>query len=589
MRFAFRAIVAQQYFMEQTRLSFGTTRIRFLAVAMLICALLGATWLLSYRATEQFARAALERDAALFATSLTARLNRFDHLAPILARDPDIRQFWSAKDLLPLNQKLRDAANDSALEAIYLMDENGLTVAASNFEAPVTFLGKNYGFRPYFQDAVRGDTARFFAVGATTQRPGVFLATPVRDEGTVFRGVLALKHDLSQITEGWNDAPYPLFVTNAAGVVVLASDPAWLYRTTKPIDSIQKAQIASTRQFGPHPLMPLGWRFDLQEVLAEGVGHIHAAEPLPILGWTLHHMRPLRTVRVNAWQTTALAALALGLIGAFYAVLRARRVRLALNESQKERRALRTMNTALESEIEDRRAAERRLETAQAELARSSRLAALGQLSASVTHELGQPLSAMKNHIAAAELNPTRGEQVLGKLSGLVRRMESITTDLRFFAKPGDTQLEHVDLNEVAQGALELTQVDFEVRGVALEVAMASSSINVRGNRLRLEQVVVNLLKNAMRAVQDADNGTVHLTVKDDGIVVTDNGPGLAGKTLEALSEPFYTTSASGMGMGLGLAISAAIAKDHGGWLKARDTGHGAQFALVVPLEEPQT
>jgi len=217
-------------------------------------------------------------------------------------------------------------------------------------------------------------------------------------------------------------------------------------------------------------------------------------------------------------------------------------------------------------------------------LARSSKLAALGQLAASVTHELGQPLSAMKNHLAAADIAASSDTGLISKLSGLVTRMEGIATELRFFAKPGKPTMERIDLRRVWKGAFELTEAEISAKGVKLETDLPNGPLWVDGNLLRLEQVVVNLVKNALRAMSDTDQPSLKIRIGTPAFVsVRDTGPGLNGASIENLREPFFTTRASGTGLGLGLAISAQIAAEHNGQLKSVDHKDGAEFVLSLP------
>jgi len=226
------------------------------------------------------------------------------------------------------------------------------------------------------------------------------------------------------------------------------------------------------------------------------------------------------------------------------------------------------------------------------ELAQSSKLAALGQLSASVVHELGQPISAFRNYLAAEEMStPNKTTPTMKKLNGVVDRMENITKQLRFFTKPGGQKIEQVNLSEVISGALDLVQHDIELAKVKLELETKSQNVEVFGNRLRLEQVVVNLIKNSLSSLQEAaaDRLFISLDTTDKEAVVSvrDNGLGIGDRDLKQLQEPFHTTRASGDGMGLGLSISAAIIKEHNGRFSAANVSDGgAIFQVHLPIAE---
>lgn len=522
-----------------------------------------------------------EARAAIFRGAVSAEVERLRHLPAILAADPLV--IATAAGVAPdrLNRKLAEQAAAVEVEAIYLMAASGVTIAASNHGAPQTFVGQNYGFRPYFVEAMAGRESDFFAVGATTSRPGYFLAAPVRSPAGDVSGVLAIKIDLDGFTTDWAAAEETVFVANRDGVAILASDPALLYRTIAPVSPDRRAEIEAARQFGDRPLDPLDWSpgADGRAELA-GSQRIHVTADIGDVGWTLHLLADEARARERAWFALALAAAAITLVAASGLAFRGERFRAALRVSQEDRAALRASNERLEREIAERRAAEARAAEAESELRRAGKLAALGQLAASVTHELGQPLSAMRNYLAAAEIG---GAAPADKISGLVDRMEGITRQLRFFAQPGETAMEPVDLHAVAKSAAEMVAADAERLNVGIEIAPSTDRAIVRGVGFRLEQVAVNLIRNAVQAAAEG-GGRVRVTIRTGAataLVVEDDGPGLGGADIGALLEPFATTRASGEGMGLGLAISAEIVREHGGALSAEDRPEGGARFIV--------
>ncbi|MCT8160545.1 cache domain-containing protein [Pseudoruegeria sp. SHC-113] len=562
----------------------------FLLAGLLVLALVffGAARIL--KANEQ-ARAAAR--LSLYHTTLSEALGRYSHLPFLLARDPFVQRGTAGIGLAALNRRLAEFAERTDLEAIYVMDPNGLTIAASNYAEPVTFIGKSYAFRPYFTEARAGGAGEFFAIGVTTGRPGYFLTEPVRNEAGDITGVIAIKVDIAPLARLWADGGETLFVSNPDGVVILASNPDWQYRTLAPLPESRRAEIANARQFAGEPLAPLGWQAVGADVARlDGVRYLQSAAPLGTLDWRLNYLAPERAIWAGAFVASGAAAVLLLIVTALALYWRARRIRTALEASQADRRILRATNAALEHEIEERRAAEVRAAKAQAELAQASKMAALGQLSASVTHELGQPLSAMRNFLVAAEFGASEKEtRLLCRLASLVARMEAITRELRFFARPGKDALADVALRDVAQGALEMVEADAKLAGVRLVIAEAHKGLTVRGDRLRLEQVLVNLLRNALAA--NGETGGTLITITLDradaqaSVAVADQGPGLGGTPLAQLQEPFHTTRASGEGMGLGLAISTAILKEHDGWLRAEDGAQGgAVFSFGMPVAD---
>lgn len=545
----------------------------------------------SYFETLELQRA--QSRASLYRSTLVNALERYQHLPFVLARDSFVIAAAGGRGREALNRRLAAFAAEARLDAIYLMDTTGLTVAASNHDQPLTFLGQNYGFRPYFRAAAAGGRGQFFGIGATTSRPGFFIAEPVRGAGDTIIGVIALKLDLSGLESAWTEAGETVFVSNRDGIVLLSSDPAIRYRALEPVSEARRAAIEARRQFGREPLTPLVWAAAApNHARLNGRSYLHVTARIGLPEWRLHYMADAGPVLLRAWLTVIGAAILAILLLAVGLYLRARRVRFALAESQAARRKLQAANAELAREIEDRREAERRLEDARSELDRASKLAALGQLAASVTHELGQPISAMKTYLTAAELDAADTEtgETLHRLSAIVTRMEKLTQQLRFFARPGGEGLAQLDLAEVWKEAKALIEPDGAAAGVTIREAIPARPVMVRGDRLRLEQVMVNLCRNAILAMSGAPRRelTVEIEAADGKAVlaVRDTGTGLQGEPLERLQEPFVTSRASGEGMGLGLAISAEIVKEHDGRLAARDlAGAGAEFTVTLPLD----
>ena len=144
---------------------------------------------------------------------------------------------------------------------------------------------------------------------------------------------------------------------------------------------------------------------------------------------------------------------------------------------------------------------------------RSSRLAALGQLSASVTHELGQPIAAMRNHIAAAEIGRKAGPDVTDKIGGLVDRMEGITRQLKFFARSESDPFELFDLRDALKAAVALVEPNYQAGNIELSLELPEKRVDVHGIKLRIEQVITNVLRNAADAVEDVKNPSVKVEI----------------------------------------------------------------------------
>lgn len=544
---------------------------------------------------EYFKGQELEKAAArltLYRSNIEAELRHFAHLPFLLSQDPFVIETLNGRgDPDHLNRRLARFSQSAGIDAIYLMDRSGLTIAASNAQSAQSFIGQNYAFRPYFQEAIAGELGAFYGIGATTGIPGYFYAIAVRPERAVTRGVIAIKIDLSQLQQSWAASGEQIILSNGDGVVLLASDPDWRYRTLEPLSSVQRDRLLATRQFGKEPLEPLAWRGDVQAGVAE-IGdeqllYLRNAN-LPN-SWSLHFFVSDDPVVARAGLTTLGFMLVLLMSFVLWQFARVLQMRAALVRSEHNQRELRQANQRLAEEIEVRRDAEASLQKTQAELERAGRLAALGQLASSVTHELGQPLAAMRNQLAASEM--TSGVTPLhGKMNGLVARMESITRQLKFFSRKGRDQFEPIDLRNIIENALELLEPTISHSGADVGYERFTDPLPMLGNRLRIEQVFTNIIRNALDATEHSERREIVISsgVAEESIwvEVADTGHGLGDQSFDDLREPFATSRESGRGMGLGLTISAGIVSDHGGTITAENRASGgACFRVILPRD----
>lgn len=564
----------------------------FAAFAVLTTLIWGGAYL--YFKAQELDKA--QARLTLYSASLQAALQNFAHLPFLLSLDPMVIETLGGGPPAPLSKRLARMAQSAGVDAIYVMDPQGVTRAASNAQTPRSFVGQNYSYRPYFQAALRGELGEFYGIGATTGVPGYFYAMAVRKSGQVI-GVIAIKLNLGGLQDSWQASKEQIMLSNADGVVLLASNPDWRYHLIKPLPAEKRADLATHRQFADEPLRALNWAPNpgRQTAVIDAQGYLYVRTGDLPHSWVLHFFVPKEGATTRAGLAAGVFVLLAGALLLAAQMRRGRQIGLDLQRSEHEESQLRAANARLAVEIEERRAAEHTLQATQKELERAGRLAALGQLASSVTHELGQPIAAMRNQLAAAEI--AQGETPLGrKMQALVARMEDITRQLKFFSRKGRDQFEQVDLVDVIQSALDLLAPNIAAAGAQLSVQMPRvGAALMQGNRLRLEQVITNLVRNALDALEGASlrQVTITLQVGPDHLCVdiADTGHGLGGQSLEDLREPFATTRESGKGMGLGLTISAGIVSDHGGVLTAKDTKDGAVFRAqfpALPLSAPQ-
>lgn len=524
---------------------------------------------------------------SLYQSSVSGELERFSHLTYVLARDPIVIETTSGGPTGLLNSRLEEFSGKAGLDAIYLMDPDGFTVAASNYRDPGSFVGQNYAFRPYLQDALDGKQGRFYAIGTTTGLPGYFIADAVYDSLDELSGVIAIKIDLSELEQSWIGSGEQVILANRDGVVLLASDPTWRYKTLWPLSEARRQEVVQARQFSGQELAPLEWASlaDQRAVIA-GTERMHLVTSDLPNGWSLHFFASDDQVVTRSWLVTAIAVILAAIAFIAFQIQRARRVDAELRRSEHEEAELRLANERLAAEVRERMTAERRLKRTQSELESAGRLAALGRVAASVTHELGQPIAAMRNHLVAAEMETGTHSKLNANIGGLVDRMEGITRQLKFFASSSAEDFKEIDLRDAIHVALDLVAPNLDASNTQVRLLLPDHPVRLRGIRLRIEQVMTNLLRNAIDATEDCEDPQVVVRSGEgrDGVWVEieDNGHGLGAATLEELQEPFVTTRESGRGMGLGLAISASIVNDHDGKMSARDIETGGAVFRVT-------
>ncbi|MFO1141597.1 MAG: ATP-binding protein [Amaricoccus sp.] len=538
---------------------------------------------------------------------LAATIEKQRLIPMVLARDPEVIALLAAptdhaRDIL--DGKLADIAAEASSSVIYVVGRDGIAIAASNAGTPQSFVGSDYGFRTYFTSAMADGSAQQYALGTVSGRPGLYLSQRVESVMGPL-GVVVVKVEFDELEARWRESGLVVQVTDAAGVVLLATDPAWRFGMTRPIAD-EAAARAALQLDGPLVRVPLSVEAEGRARIG-GAPFVQAAAPVGASapGWTLSVFLPAEPALTAAARSAQLTALLAGLLAAVigYAVLRRRRWAMArqaalagLNAELEHRVALRTeelnrSNAALAGEIAEREAAEKRARRLRDELAQANRLSILGQVSAGVAHEINQPLAAIRAYaetggrlLDAGQPEETRGN--LREIVGITERIAAITQALRGFARRGTGELRPVAVEEAIDGALGLLAGRIRDAGVAVSRSPRTEGTEVTAGRIRLEQILVNLLQNALDAVRGTPDPAVRIGVAAGAeriaITVADNGPGIARAVREQLFMPFTTTKETGLG--LGLVISSDLAREFGGVLRLEpEDGPGAAFTLELP------
>lgn len=533
-----------------------------------------------------------EQTLDLFTANLSGTLKQYEVLPQILGRLPEVQNALlnsgRAAALEGANHLLNRMQQQTGADVVYLLDTSGTTIAASNWQHERSFVGHNFAFRPYFTEALQQRTGTFFGLGNISLKRGYYFGNAVYvDEAVV--GVLVVKVDLDFTESLWGRAPERLLVTDNQGVVILSSEPQWLFRASRELSEQELEQVAWHRPYASiePALLQLNnshWlRFD--KVLED-------------IGWTVSVLAPrqelalqVRTVMAVATASMLALLLVLGLL-----MQRRRhyleRIELAacaraeLEERVQQRTLdLQSLNQQLREEVLERENTRQALVRTQDELVQAGKLSALGVMSASISHELNQPLAAIRSYGDNAKifLQQQRLEEVaknLELITRLTERMASIIEHLRAFARRDPHASEHVALQPAIEDALAL--LTERQRSLAVDIVrdIPDATVWVEAGETRLRQVLSNLLANGLDALAEREQPrTLELAIGlESGWVclhIRDNGRGFSEEALRQAREPFFTTKTSARGLGLGLAICDAVIKSIGGRLEFSNRATG--------------
>nr|WP_153518211.1 sensor histidine kinase [Sinorhizobium meliloti] len=552
----------------------------------------------------------------LAVAALSDHLNRYQALPALIADHDDVKELVTR----PRDRRLRGAVNSYLKEInellkssdIYVITPDGNTIAASNYDGPTSFVGENFSYRPYFQDALKGDQSRFYALGTTSLKRGYYFGAPIRVGGEI-RGVIVFKVDIETIEASWQGGEYRIFVSDPEGIIFMSGNPAWLYAGILPLTPDRLARTEGSRRYADARLRPL------PAVQSELSGHrllrvsegsereyLALSHYMPEADWTVNVLTDTASVRTQALTTVAAVMLLLCLAALAIAIIIQRRTRLRerilmqeqaqeeLERRVEERTAdLARVNSQIEAEIAERRLTEQQLRQTQADLIQAGKLAGLGQMSAALSHEFNQPLAAAKTYADSAALLIERGRTAeasdnIRRISGLIDRMASISRHLRNFARKPNEKLGPVRLDEVVRDTLEIVETRLKAAGAEMDIDIGDELAVLAGS-VRLQQVLVNVISNAADAVEGLDDRKLSVRAWREGgraaLTVRDRGAGVAPAVAQRIFDPFYTTKGVGRGLGLGLSISYNIIKDFGGSLTVSNHSEGgAVFRIELAL-----
>ncbi|WP_162978552.1 two-component system sensor histidine kinase DctB, partial [Pseudomonas aeruginosa] len=554
-------------------------------LALLLAPLL---WPLQYFAERYYSEQLAEQNRQtldLYVANLLGTLRRYEELPQILGGLPVLRQALQqpGDPLLQkiANEALADIRRRTGADVIYLLQPDGTTQVASNWAQADSFVHRNFAFRPYYREAMQGRLARFFGLGTTSIKRGYYFASAVK-EGSRIIGVLVVKVDLEHIERLWGNSPEQLLVIDNYGVVILSSREDWRFHASRPLSAAERDEIHANI---PYPVQ------DPKPLRLQQSAWLSQSRTLPETGWTVSIYaprtlieRPVRSVLLIGGATLLALLLLLTLL-----TLSRRHYldRIALEAEAKRQleervlertRELENANAQLQQEVHEREQAQRELMRAQDEVVQAGKLTALGTMSASISHELNQPLAAIRSYADNARvlLDHQRTEDARGNLeqiSDLTTRMASIIAHLKAYARGARRAPENVQLQPAIEDALSMLASRRRAMNVELLRDVPDAPLWVQAGETRLRQILGNLLTNALDALAEkAPPRRLWVIASQDqhGVILTlrDNGPGFSEDALAHAHEPFFTTKTTAKGLGLGLAICDNLLRALGGRLE---------------------
>ncbi|MBR9843717.1 MAG: sensor histidine kinase [Rhodobacteraceae bacterium] len=567
-------------------------RVAILALfALVLGTVSGAVWWFGYGQALAQLEERGKADLALAADRLTAQLQRYQELAVLMAPHPVLTDLSTGRGSEGAAKALLlDAADKTSARAVVYADREGHVLASAFGDAGEVLRG-----RVHFERALHGALGAHHDVDPGTGRRAFHFAAPSFASDGRVQGVLVVSVDVASVEENWRGDGPAVFFVDEGGQVFITNRSELLFWERRG-QSVGLVPLQGARP----PFREITragfrlWRLDWGSYVPQIA--LHLKQPLPVIGMTGEAMidaAPAR--RLAGLQAAVVAALFLA-FGVFLdQAMRRRQVLAEANAVLEERVAARTealvqTNTVLRREVAERQEAEAALKKAQADLVQAGKLSALGQMSAGISHELNQPLMAIRQYAENGELFLERGKadvaaDNLGRISAMAARMARIIKNLRAFARNESEPMARVDLVQVIETAVELTSARLRAESVTLDWTVPQAPVLAWGGEVRLVQVFVNLINNAADAMVGETEKQITITMRRGAriaVEVGDTGPGI--EDPDRIFEPFYSTKAVGSadGMGLGLSISYGLVQSFGGNIRGSNSADGAVFTVEL-------
>ena len=518
--------------------------------------------------------------------NIVNELQKNSVIPQFLVRDQSIWNALLSNNFSSLPQMFSEFINEISIESITLMDRTGQIVAVAGKEN----LNVNSSNKIIFNTAISTNDTVMNIIEKNENEFGFFYSRKIENDQRVL-GVLSIEVDLKKFENSWKSAGERIFISNGEGKIVLATEPTWKGLSDDLAWKNQNSKNIIKRGYS----VAKGWvDSNESDQYFNDSSFVRFNKNIPILNWKMSSFENYSGVRerVNTILALEILIFLLLLVLSLYSLNRKKILRLNLFEEETIK--LRELNKKLETEMEQRKRVEKNLLAVEQTLEQHSKLAALGEMSAAISHELNQPLAAMKTYLAGASLllkrnRPQETVAALMRIDGLIHRMGEITKQLKSFARKNTESFVPLNFNDAILEAMSIMEPQLKQSGIKIDTNIPSEPVLIVGDQQRLEQVIINLIRNAIDALDDTELPSITISLYKNNSVrfsIRDNGKGI--NDLEKLFEPFQTSKDPGKGLGLGLAISSNIISELGGSLSGENlTPTGAEFTIKLPLFDP--
>ncbi|WP_350432883.1 ATP-binding protein [Shewanella sp. H8] len=533
-------------------------------------------------------------------------LSHYENIPAVLAQNPILEQGLldqqNPQTIEKLNAYLSELQQVTESSDIYLTDALGVAIAASNWNIPNSFINHDYSFRPYFIDAISGKSGQYYAVGTSSNKRGFYFANPVYHKGVVL-GVIVVKVDISLIEQQSSGiaiaSQYEFMISDPDNIVFLSSVNSWRFNSLTPLTQAKRFALNASKRYANRPIgeLSLSPSFIVSDAdtspvykissLDGNAKYLERHQLMPNANWNVHILAPMKPLYESLPPVMLLATTLYLLLALFI---------LYSIERRKNLRRMRQEQNQLEQRVKDRtlalEQANTQLKDTQDELIQAAKLTVIGGLSASINHELNQPLAALRSYAQNTQTFIDRnmiddaGSNIKIMIE-LTDRLADIIGQFKSFTRKSQGKDSAIEVNQSIEQALTIVQPEMDKQSVRLSLTLLDGKCQIWGDSVRLQQVLVNLISNAIVAMQQSIERLLRIEVYCDSKVninIQDNGPGVRESQMSKIFEPYYTTSER-QGLGLGLSISQRIIESMQGSITVENAQQGgAIFHIILPL-----